>query len=272
MVKTIIRKKYLTDIDIKKIEGVLLNESYYDLLINFDCDLYNEDGELLAKFRKKVIDKTLIINSFDILNFMSLTGLKNRGNAIDKKITKINTVRKSDGSIYKSKTSCIYVHKVESLKKYDSDSGLLGYFDRVPRYPYCRQTAFNLNNPEKFQKIYPLIKKVSDLFKENVPDRYEKQKNIVDKTSKDFVIKDTAFTTITVNKNWQTACHTDRGDFEEGFGNLTVIESGNHYNGAYFVFPRYRVAFDVRTGDICFANVHEWHGNTAFVAKKGSKF
>ena len=25
--------------------------------------------------------------------------------------------------------------------------------------------------------------------------------------------------------------------------------------------PRYKLGFDVRNGDVCFFNVHEWHGN-----------
>jgi hypothetical protein len=53
----------------------------------------------------------------------------------------------------------------------------------------------------------------------------------------------------------------DDGDFREGFGNLSVIERGE-YDGAYTLFPRYRVGFDVRTGDFLAMDVHEWHCNT----------
>jgi hypothetical protein len=53
----------------------------------------------------------------------------------------------------------------------------------------------------------------------------------------------------------------DAGDLRKGFGNLSVIERGK-YEGAYTIFPRYRVGFDLRTGDFLAMNVHEWHCNT----------
>ena len=76
-----------------------------------------------------------------------------------------------------------------------------------------------------------------------------------------YQIQDTAFSTVTVNLNFRTALHKDAGDFQEGFGNLSVIEWGK-YHGAYTLFPRYKIGFDVRTGDFLAMNVHEWHTNS----------
>ena len=53
----------------------------------------------------------------------------------------------------------------------------------------------------------------------------------------------------------------DDGDFREGFGNLSVIERGQ-YSGGATIFPRYKVGFNVRTGDFLAMDVHEWHCNT----------
>jgi hypothetical protein len=46
---------------------------------------------------------------------------------------------------------------------------------------------------------------------------------MAEQSSQDFIIKDTAFSTVTVNKNFRTAGHYDNGDLKEGFGNLGVI-------------------------------------------------
>ena len=54
--------------------------------------------------------------------------------------------------------------------------------------------------------------------------------------------------------------HTDKGDDEEGFGNLTVIERGS-YKGGETCFPQYGLGVNVRTGDILFMDVHQLHGN-----------
>jgi hypothetical protein len=84
---------------------------------------------------------------------------------------------------------------------------------------------------------------------------------MVEKTSKDFVIPGTVFTTVTVNRNWQTAVHQDKGDLKAGFGVMSVLEHGK-YTGGILVFPKYGVGVDMRERDICFADVHQWHGNT----------
>ena len=84
---------------------------------------------------------------------------------------------------------------------------------------------------------------------------------MINKTNPDFYIKGTVFTTITINKNFRTAIHTDKGDLKEGFGNLVVCEEGK-YKGGYSGFPQFGIAFDVRQGDFLAMDVHEWHCNT----------
>ena len=103
-----------------------------------------------------------------------------------------------------------------------------------------------------------MIKEIDDYYKKFVPNCYSKQRKKADQTY--FKIMDTSFTTVTTNVNFQTTIHTDRGDDPEGFGNLVVIEKGK-YSGGETCLPQYGIAINVRTGDILFMNVHEWHGN-----------
>jgi hypothetical protein len=67
--------------------------------------------------------------------------------------------------------------------------------------------------------------------------------------------------------NYQTATHTDKGDDDEGFGNLAVIEHGK-YTGGETCFPQYGLGVDVRTGDILFMDVHQPHSNLPIVKKE----
>lgn len=76
-----------------------------------------------------------------------------------------------------------------------------------------------------------------------------------------YQIGDTAFSSVTVNRNFQTALHQDAGDYRPGFGNLSVIERGK-YHGGYTLFPRYKIGFNIRTGDYIEMDVHDWHCNT----------
>ena len=102
-----------------------------------------------------------------------------------------------------------------------------------------------------------------------MPERYEAQKAFARRTDAAWKIDDTAFTTITVNKNWRTACHQDAGDLEAGFGMMCAYSSKN-YQGGLTVIPQYRIAFDLRTTDVVAFDVHKWHGNTPFQRAPGT--
>ena len=93
-----------------------------------------------------------------------------------------------------------------------------------------------------------------------IPDRHKSQLKQARQTPK-FTIKNTAFSTVTINYNWRTALHTDKGDLPQGFGNLVVLEEGK-YHGGYTGFPQYGVCVDVRHGDFLGMDVHKFHCNT----------
>jgi hypothetical protein len=141
-------------------------------------------------------------------------------------------------------------------------SGVAGWYDRYPRIPYGRATAYTEKNPELFAKSYPFLQSLNRGFKELLPWRWGNQKAAADKIDSRFLVPGTVFTTITVNKSFRTACHRDAGDLNEGLSNLLVLGDGE-YTGGYLVFPEYRIAVNVRPGDLLLVNNHEViHGNT----------
>lgn len=145
-------------------------------------------------------------------------------------------------------------------------SGIVGNFNWTPRNPYCRQTAFTRDRFGEFLASMPFIEEISRYFKHCVPSRYEAQREFIKEgrlREKGWLLGNTIFSTITVNKNYRTGVHVDSGDFEPGFGNLTVLEGGaDRYVGGRTIFPRFRCAVDLRTGDFLGMDVHEYHGNT----------
>ncbi len=243
----------LTDEQTKKLSGTLLTDKDYNKLFTSDVDVYDEEtGQCIAKFRKRVIPANIAEAAY--LNLKKAAKpTNNRGGSLGQKDEKGNSTRyaiKKDGT--RSKTNA---------SDAAANSGIIGYFDRNARFPYCRQTAFNIQEFDKFKKAYPIIKFVDAKYAELMPEHYAKQRAVADGTSSDFTIHNTAFTTVTVNKNWQTAVHTDKGDFAEGFGNLVVLRKGR-YTGGYFVLPKWGVAFDMQNCDLLLTDVHQWHGNT----------
>jgi len=109
-------------------------------------------------------------------------------------------------------------------------------------------------------------KKLAKAFSELLPKRYNYQKNCSDKVDKEFVVPETPFTTLTVNKSFRTAAHRDAGDLHEGFSNLTILTNGKKYSGGMLVLPEFRVAINIRPSDLLLINNHFGiHGNTPIV-------
>lgn len=240
-------KKKLTQAQSDSLKGKFLDETSYDTLITQDCDAYDENGFLLFKFRKNVIpiDK-LIIGYESFKGSISLTD--GRGTAAGGNHFRV----KKDGT--QSKISI-------ADKVY---SGNVGFMDAGSMVHYCRKTAFARDYFDKYKQGIQFVEEVDTLYEKLCPEHYKKQKSISLGTNRNYRIADTSFTTVTVNKNFQTAVHKDSGDYSQGFGNLTVYREGK-YDGCYFCLPEYKVAIDLQNTDILFADVHRWHGNTPFL-------
>ena len=163
-------------------------------------------------------------------------------------------------------------HKVEN--KYISDttyanqvnSGIAGWFDRYPRIPYGRATAYTQHSFDKFKMSFPFLQTLDRGFAELLPTRHAAQREAADKIDSAFLVPQTVFTTITVNKTFRTAAHRDAGDFTNGLSNLLVLSNNGNYSGGYLILPEVRVAVNVRPGDLLLVNNHEYiHGNTPIV-------
>ena len=142
-------------------------------------------------------------------------------------------------------------------------SGIAGWFDRYPRIPYGRATSYTAREPAKFALSYPFLQQLAKGFATLLPQRYAAQMEAASKIDKGFLVPETPFTTITVNKTFRTACHYDAGDLTSGLSNLLTLSNNGNYEGCYLVAPEYRVAVNVRPGDLLLINNHEvMHGNT----------
>ena len=147
-------------------------------------------------------------------------------------------------------------------------SGIGGYYGRYPRIPYCRTTSYTAVDVSRWEKCMNYINKTDQFFKELLPNRHAIQKRVCDTIDPELRIGDTAFTTVTINNNFRTACHRDAGDLKEGFGNLSCTGKGE-WDGGYTILPEYRVGAKLNPGDVLIMDVHQIHGNTP-IREKGS--
>jgi hypothetical protein len=140
-------------------------------------------------------------------------------------------------------------------------SGVIGYYEKTPFLGKpCRLTDYSRRRLKYYLHGISFLEAIDTQFKRLVPAAHAKQLAAV-RDHPSYQIGDTAFSTLTLNQNFRTALHKDAGDFKDGFGNLTVIEWGR-YHGGETIFPRFGVAFNLRTGDFLAMDVHEWHGNS----------
>lgn len=257
--KTLIINKKIINGDY--LMGSFLEKNSFDELINYDCDVYDSSGVLLAKFRKNILSKQKLIDCVENTR-TSIKPTDNRGIASGKINIKKMAVKEA-GVVENFKLR--HLKKDGTISKFklgnQVESGLIGFMDRTVISPYCRKTSFTKNEFEKFEKAIPFVQEVNEKFKELIPDKWKIQNEYAKATDKNYIIKDTCFTTVTINKDFQTAVHKDAGDLKKGFGNLTSYKTDG-LKGGYFVLPEWRIAFDLCSCDLLLVDVHQWHGNT----------
>jgi hypothetical protein len=152
MAKVVKLKPIMSVEESDKMAGQFIHEGGYKILFEEDVDVYDaESGKCIAKFRKKVIPPNVQLAAFNSLLPAAKVSM-NRGTSggnVDGKIAEYKI--RSNGK--KSKTS-------EAANPVES--GIVGYFDRNPRMPFCRLTAFNQKHMAKFKAAYPIFKLVDN--------------------------------------------------------------------------------------------------------------
>jgi hypothetical protein len=264
--KTLHVRKRLSDSQAAALQGTYVGLDHCDHVVRDTTTVLKENGDPLFIYLKDEIPRELCERAYHVFKYVNVQSA-NRGaaagliapgemtNAVVERM-RFRPMLKN-GTI--SKTS--YARPV--------NSAIAGYFDRNPRLRYCRMTAFNSDRFAEFERARPFVRWVSDRFAATLPDRHALQHDAVAHTHRDFVIVGTVFTTVTINKNWRTSVHQDKGDHRPGFGVMAALEGGSRYEGYELIFPQYRAAVDLRTGGLLLADVHEFHGNAPLVSAPG---
>jgi len=267
-VKQVILEPKLTDDQLKAREGTYFSEKDIDTVYDTDIDIYAKDPDapggkkLLAKLRKNVIPHEILKVAWK--NFYNAASAsRNRGAAAGPIDLKSAYWKKRKPTEISGHSARYMENGKKSKMRVNNNvfSSVLGYFEQTPfmKLP-CRLTSYTQKYFDQYKAGIPYIEEIDQLFKKLVPDRYAPQYKQAH-ANPAFQIANTAFSSVTMNRNFRTGLHMDAGDMRKGFGNLSVIERGK-YHGGFTIFPRYKVGFDLRTGDFLAMDVHEWHCNT----------
>jgi hypothetical protein len=232
-------------VECKEAEEAMIQGSFWSVGDNWtviedravDDSVYKTDGSLLCHVVRGAIPESLCKLAVDKYLEVGKTVSTNRGYAAGGGREMHNRYEKGAAA----------------------NSGIIGYLDSNNHKRPCRLTEFSKQHEKQYAEGLPFIECINDCYRRYAPREYEVQLVEAEK-SPDFIIRNTCFSTVTVNYNFQTALHKDHGDFRNGIGNLSVISEG--ISGGYILFPKFHVAVMLYTGDYIAMDVHEWHCNS----------
>lgn len=252
-------------------QGRKLEGAPYDHLLEGPdpVEALRPDGSMIARWLPDVLQRGTIEAAFKVLRRMTLVS-KNRGQAA-------GPARHKHGNPVKVTGTGVRLTRVleggelsNTNEATEVPTGIVGYYPRTPRMPYCRQTAFTGREPGEWRKLLPLLQEVSGAFAAGDLHGHAAQREWCRNTDPAWIIPGTVFSTVTVNRNWQTAVHTDKGDL--GHGVMTALCTRG-VAGGVLVLPRYRLGLRMATGGVTLADVHELHGNTPLhLARRALRF
>lgn len=240
--------------------GEFLDDTSYDLLISNKTHpeplriADAETGKVFAVWVPKSLSADFCSQAYASLR-EAAQSTNNRGKASGASFQRL----RADGSVSKTRIGNVV------------DSSIIGYYDRYPRMNYCRACAWNYAHPSEWKKAIPMIEEISRLFAQYAPEKYNYQAGVAAKVKKDWLIGESVFSTVTINKNFRTALHRDGLNLADSFSAFNVLRAGN-FLGGNLVFPRYRIAVSADNQDLLFFMPQEPHGNTEMKAINGKKY
>jgi hypothetical protein len=256
--------------------GEFYDKSHYNKIINESQYGFNENGDILFCLIKGAIKTENRIKYKDIIRSCCKSKTKNRGASAgpvdlryfpkkavelcDKNGNPFKDGKERYSVFYKDATGKV----VNRCQSNQVRSGVAGYFDAVAGLP-CRKVGWSNNNPLKHEALVELAKEIEHNHKTYCNTSYNYHRKKADEVPENLLFKDTIYSTMTLNYDFRTASHKDKGDLEGGLSTLTIFEDElNNYEDFYIGLPEYKIAFDVRDGDTLIFNAHEYHANTEF--------
>lgn len=267
-------KKILSDREIIDRQGEFFDLSHYSTIIDHDCDIFTEEGTLLFTIRKKIIPSPItdIIknNFFDVAkkaktNCRGIASGKVDLSQITKGKGTVVDVVNSDGfqSQVKFANGEVSKYRVCNIVK----SMIAGYYNKPKRGQPLepgkfRLTAFCEKYPHRWAQVQHYVKYIDKLYSLLLPHNHSARKSQIN-TLPYGVIDDTIFTTLTINYNFRTACHVDKGNLDSA---LSILTTHGTWDGCYLGYPQYGICINVQEGDLLIMNPHQYHCNTEFLS------
>lgn len=229
---------------IDRYEGKQPTEADYDQMVSSPVSIRDPNGNIVA----------MVIN-------LATKGTKLAYDAINSYVypSKARQVASSGATSYVKKKDGTVSGTTQLPPHLAPLTSIGGYLDRQSRVPYAHATMLCRDHPDKWKEMLPFIRSVDEIFKTYAPEKYIIQKCVAEEIPSEWIIGRTAFSTITMNKNFSIFYHRDANDLKEGLGVMSHLALGK-YEGGQLVIPRFRVALDLKHRDVVLFDVGQVHG------------
>ena len=262
-VAKLIATEYYSEEELKTLKGTFLGDEYIHHIINEDTDIFDENGKFILSFRKNILTK----NKIGFHNYKKFIGMSRGRGLAAGPINKDSPYFKKRKLVDTKGIRTRYLTPSGNVSKMKVNNPVssvpLGYYDKLKgplnKNLPCRLTSYTKNNFDNFKEGLEYIEEISYNYRDIRPEEYTNQFNR-GYLKPDYMIDNTAFSTITLNRNFRTALHKDAGDYG-GIACLSVLEQGR-WRGGLFMIPMYGLGINLREGDLLIADVHNWHCNS----------
>ena len=261
-IKKIYLDRIISDEELKSVKGTFLHSGYVHNFINYDCDIYDSyTREFICSYRKKRIKTSHKAWS----NYRHLS-VASRGRGASAGPIDPTSIYWSKRDLIKTngfKTSYMVKGKPSKMSVNNQVSSTpIGFFEKTKALGIdkpCRLTFHTSQSLKEYENGKPYIHELNKWFKHIRP---QEHKLLLDRANlqPEFKIDHTAFSTVTMNRNFRTAVHQDAGDFGH-IAVLSCLEYGK-YSGCLFLLPAWGIGIDLRQDDILVANVGNYHCNS----------
>ena len=162
---------------------------------------------------------------------------------------------KNDGTLSERQGVPKKVLKV--VKERGTRTGSIGYLGG-------HKTPLTRKHPELLAGNKRLIHLIDGLYKKHLPRFYAKQRAVIEQAPQ-WRLWQTVFSTIYIAKNFRTAFHRDTGNLP----GMSALMPMGRFTGGELVFPRWRIAFAFKPGDLLFFYSRQHlHGNLPFEGER----
>jgi len=244
--------------------GTYVTDDDYDrnlLVGDKNVDVFTPSGLWLLSYRVGVYDPKCYQHLVSRVASMKGNVDGRRGSAVHREA--ILPLLCKDGTVSGSR-----VHHVPHLKSLgDAAAFRFGYSGPTGLNPYAHQTGDSEAYPAAFKEMNDLIRDLDNAFELISPELRRRQSDALQGSP--WLIPNTCFSSVTVNRNWQTSLHPDEDNF--GPAVATVLTQGGP-RGADLVFPQYFLPVSLRPGNVMIADTHVLHGNTALYGVPGKTY